>query len=529
MTKNTGRWFIATKFPGLEHRETRRTRQRNSFITLILVILFQNFASAGSQTNTTTVLRLLDTATAMAQRIKISDEIVILFVAADVAATLDPERANTWSIKAFRLAQQLEPAEDNRLPMEKNALRVLSINDPDTAMALYRQQESPLQFRKPGEQLSEDPRALSVPSVFSVVWEKKGRAYLDQLQSLAAYLGETGQYPYRALGKIAADVGKSDPKRARSILRDAIKFYRSDHGVFATTNEEFVEFILETHAVATPAILRAELNALLRELEHPRVSFPTQSSFRLSVTTPKGNALFTSETDLFLYRLMPLIKLDNTQRATKLLSTHTDLRKAPKIKIDTPIVVDGAVSLMGTASDERMRKALDRHRVMQVSQLAASDPAEALAVADQISDLVLRDLALVAIAPSYQQINARRADDFLQSATKHLATMPSDLAKLQLTVALIKANVTLHRIEAARVLFGDAFRSAQQIVAEDLRQHPDRPAYALQGFDELNQLFEADVAIESAANVETRLAAFQNPVLRASLTISAARAIRVQP
>ena len=153
--------------------------------------------------------------------------------------------------------------------MEKNALRVLAINDPDTELSLYRQQGSPLQEAKPGEPLNEDPRALSVPSIFSVIWSRNGRPYLDRLQSLAAYLGETGQYPYRPMSSIASDVGKSDPKRARSILKDATRFYASYPG-FITTNGEFVDFILKTHDVANRTTLRSELDAALRGLEHPR-------------------------------------------------------------------------------------------------------------------------------------------------------------------------------------------------------------------------------------------------------------------
>lgn len=335
-----------------------------------------------------------------------------------------------------------------------------------------------------------------------MVWSREGRRYLDRLQSLAAYLGETGQYPYGAMGEIAADVGRSDRKHAHAILREAIRFYDSDPG-FITTNGEFVDFILKTHPVANRTILRTELNAAVHGLEHPRVSLPAQADFRISVTTSMGNGQFDSETDYLLFRLLPLIRLDNKQHGEEMTTAHPALERAPVIKMDTPVAMSGAVSPTGTASDERMQKALDRHRVFSSSQLANSDPLQARAIAEQITNPVLHDIALTSLAPAYHRVNAQQADSWLQKGNQDLATMPKSLTQLQLMVAVLKADVLMQREEAAQRMLPDAFKLAQQICADDLRQHPDKPMYAVDGIEELNELFKADVAIESETAVES--------------------------
>jgi len=505
-------------------------KARDNMLRLLLLFLLSIPGSARSlnlpfevpAANNTMVLSLLDGATGAASGFPPSERIEILVHAAEAAAPLDAQRADAWSRQAFDLAQQI--SSEDRLAMEKNALRVLAINDPDTALSLYRQQGSPLQEAKPGEPLNEDPRALSVPSIFSVIWSRKRRSYLDRLQSLAAYLGETGQYPYRPMSSIASDVGKSDPKRARGILKDATRFYASDPG-FITTNGEFVDFILKTHDVANRTILRSELDAALHGLEHPRVSYASQIKFRISVTTPLGDTQFDSETDYLLFRLLPLVKLADSKAAKKLVATHPPLQHAPAIGVDTPVAMAGAASPTGTASDERMRRALDRHRVFRSSQMANTDPVQALAVAEQIGDATLRATALVQLAPHYQHIDGLRADDWLREGSERLSSDANDLDRLQLMVALISADVALQRKEAARQLLPRALQLAQQIVSDDLRTHPDKPTYALNGFDQWEDLFAADAAVENLSAVEARLAAVQNSLLRAHLTVTAAQAV----
>lgn len=94
----------------------------------------QGAGVSAAETKMATALSLLDRATATANGADTFERSVIFYNAAEVAAALAPQRANAWSRQAFDLAQQTQPVW-NRLAMEKNALRVLAINDPDTALA----------------------------------------------------------------------------------------------------------------------------------------------------------------------------------------------------------------------------------------------------------------------------------------------------------------------------------------------------------------------------------------------------------
>src|SRR5713226_5118214 len=238
--------------------------RRVLILAVAAAVLFGITVAQTGKSDKDSALRLLDRAVQLAQTFGTWERADALLEAAEIAVRIDPARANAWSKQIFDLAGQM-PLGQNRAAMQKNALRTLAITDSDTALKLYRKQDLPSQWLKPDE-VVEDPRALSSPSIFDVVWKQKGNAYLDELQKLAGYLGRTGQYPYRPMGDIALDVAKTDPRRAPGILAEATRFFRNDPG-FSTTNSQFVEFVLHTRSVASPMVLKSEVVAAVRGLE----------------------------------------------------------------------------------------------------------------------------------------------------------------------------------------------------------------------------------------------------------------------
>jgi len=490
----------------------------------VLLVVYAALCGSASahddETSKKAAFDLLDRAVKLAQHFNPEERADTLFGAADVAAGLDAQRANAWSKEAFDLTRQM-PEIQSRVPRQKNALRVLAVNDPDTALALYRQQD----VLKPNE-YPEDPRALSIPSIFSVVWASKGQPYLSQLRGLAVYLGQTGQYPYRAMTDIALEVAESDRKRARHILGDATRAFRRDPG-FASSDGEFVEFIVKTRVIPSRSALRDELQAAVESLQRPDAS--PHSKWRIGVTTPVGNAEFDSESEYLLFRLLPLAKTGDPSLAERLLKTHPALSNAPHIGVDTPVQRAGAMSVAGTASEERMRLALDRSRVFHVSQIAESDPAQARALAEQIENQNLRVMAFALLARAYVRIDPRQAQVWLDDAERSLDSIKDDKTKLGLMTVLVRSNDLMRQEQATRTQLAAALALAEKVYSEDRRQHPERPVYAVQGADALYELAYEAARLEGRQEAESRISKLGDMPLRASLFISAARALAGVP
>jgi hypothetical protein len=343
---------------------------------------------------------------------------------------------------------------------------------------------------------------------------------------LAAYLGNTGQYPYRAMGAIALDLASTDVAASQRILKHATRFFRKDPG-FTSTNDQFVDFILDTRSIATAKILRGELRAAVEGLEHPRSHVLLRAKVRISAVTPLGTLRFDSQPEYLFFRLLPLTKIADPHLGAQILASHPALKRAPAIGPDTPVTVLGVMSLSGTVSDQRMRSAQEEHAVFRVSQLAGEKPSEALHVAQQISDPTLRRMALVLLAPSYMSINSRQAESWLAAANDSLSSMPDSLRKLQLLTETLKSYVRTNRADAARVLLPGALNLGEKLYEKDAKQNPNQPAY--EGFHQMLEIARAAVQLESSAAFESTMNAVASPVLRAQMLISAARALAGMP
>jgi hypothetical protein len=497
-----------------------------AFRTQLVVLLYAVLCGIGAgQTNEAekkSALDLLDNAANLAQQFNVEERADITLAAADVAAPLDASRANAWAREAFDLTRQM-PETQSRVPMQKNALRVLAVNDPDTALLLYRQQD----VLKPSE-YPEDPRALSVPSIINVVWNAKGRSYFKKLRSLAVYLGETGQYPYRPMADVAVDLAKSDRKQAQHIFADAICAFRHDPG-FASSDSEFVGFITKTGGVAGRSILKREIRAAVDSLERQHPTVFSKVKFRIGVTTPVGDTVFNSESEYLLFRLLPFARIGDPKLAKRLLESHPPLRNVPAIGVNTPVRTAGAASLTGTNSDERMRFTLDRSRVFHVSQLAESDPKQARTMAEQINTADLQTMAFVLLAPAYSRLDSHQANAWLEEAEGTLTSVKDDAIKVGIMTALVRAYDLMGQQQTARARLATAFILGEKLYGEDRRQHQGTPTYSMKAFGALQQLAYELGRLEDTPHVKTRISQIPDMPLRASLLISAARALADAP
>jgi hypothetical protein len=471
------------------------------------------------QSDSAAALLLLNEAVQLSRSFSISERAEVLIDAGDVAARIDAQSANTWSTGAFALSKDM-PLGQSRAATQKNALRTLALNAPDEALVLYRKQDLPSKWGKPSE-MSEDPRALSDPSVLTAIWKSKGEQYIRQLISLADYLGKTGQYPYRAMGEVATDAARSNPRAAKTILAGALHAFRRDPG-FKTTNNQFVLFILRTHTIASPRILKKEVESAVDAIEHPRTQNQAHATYHFTVTTSLGNAQFDSEREYLLFRLMPLARDFAPRLAARLRATYSSFQHAPTINADTPVQVAGAVSIDGTASPARMQIAVDKSLVFRVSQLAQGEPDQALRLTNQIADPALRTLALVLLAPAEK--DEQQAKQWMLNGNEALSTMGDNVLKLRLMTAIIKSDLSMGETKSARIMLPTAFALGQRMYSADQQQHPDKPAYLTDGADSLAEIAYA-AGLINGETAEALIRHVPDDILRARLLISTARAL----
>ena len=94
---------------------------------------------------------------------------------------------------------------------------------------------------------------------------------------------------------------------------------------------------------------------------------------------------------------------------------------------------------------------------------------------------------------------------------------------------LVRSNDLMRQDQATRTQLAAALALAEKVYSEDRRQHPERPAYAVQGADALYELAYEAARLEGRQEAESRISKLGDMPLRASLFISAARALAGVP
>jgi hypothetical protein len=115
-----------------------------------------------------------------------------------------PKLSRKWAIQALEAARNLSIPTD-RPAMEKNVLITLARIDLVEAERLYITQDAP------SSQVGEDARADGADQLFNIIWAKDGKSGLPAIRRIALWLGETGQFPYRAIGRVISRLASENP------------------------------------------------------------------------------------------------------------------------------------------------------------------------------------------------------------------------------------------------------------------------------------------------------------------------------
>ncbi|HLI62820.1 MAG TPA: hypothetical protein VKV05_05440 [Terriglobales bacterium] len=442
----------------------------------------------------------------------------LLLEAAKAALSIDRAKAEAWASQLFTFSQaSLEPGR-YRLAMEKNALTIVAQVDPVRAARLFRQQDVPDVKDSPAE----DVRTTAATVLFAELWSKRGRAALPQIQSLAAWLGSTGQYPYTAIASVIVDDLKSDPKTAALLFGDAITYFPRDPG-YRTSNWGFTNLILRVAPVAPSSLLQ---QAITEDVAAIKRSQQSGGTARYQMKTANRTYTFDSEGKLLVYRLMPLLQQMDPDWAAQ-LANEFGLVRLPPVTAGEPVSIAGAVTppdQQDPASNAALQAALNAHWLMQSQQQSVTDPSTAAQVAMQITDPVMRSVALVSTAPAYSALDAAKADDWVSAARQQLTDLPPSVNKLRLEIALAKVDIANGRRPEAQAEVARAYDFGGELFQEDVEANPGKFSEMADGFAELVDLTQTAARQPWLSPMTlAHIRELHNDVLRARLLVEQAK------
>lgn len=472
-------------------------------------------------------LDLLDQAYQSSRYHPPQERTLTLYFLSQAAEPMSKNRTREWSTEMFHVALQGGTRDSDAA--QKNALVILSRVDPAKAADLFRDQILPKK-----EAGVEDPRPYGAEAVFPALYEAQGLKAIDQIEMLALWLGQTGQYPYEAMAAILKSVAKKDPSRAQLLWAQATMFFKDDPG-YRGTERFLVDFLLKTYEVPAPGALaktvRAAVDWLERRAEAAANATGKTDAQILEMRAADRTFRFGSDEELQIFRLMPLMRQIDAEWASQVVKRHESMNGLPEMGLDANYTTGGViVQDPATTSAAAVQKAMGESRLRDVEAAATTDPAAAMRMANGIASPMMRDLARALVLPSYTAAGDQDGKEILGELAKKLDNLDASVEKVRLEIAMAQSYYGMQDSENGDALAERALSTGSAIFKQQLLAEPGKLTYTIAGFD---QLLDAAQLLGSKStkpwNALQEIDQFQVDVMRPRLVARFAQGLTSRP
>jgi hypothetical protein len=483
--------------------------------------------SAGS-----TEQKLIEEAVQVANTLPALDRAVVLLLIAENCRDISPVRSAQLADEVFDLASGLPGGTNSAL--EKNALIVMVRSRPARAVERYMTLKPDPSFK------AEDVRADGAQPLFDVLFQQRGREAIPQLSKIANYLGDTGQYPFRAVGGIVARIMSSDPKTGENLLRTALKYFAKPSG-YRSQVPDYADLVFQTWRLTPINLLREEV----MKLQAAFSSLPADKAGSFfEMCFPDGCRRFESQLEMQMFRLSPLVSLVG------------NAPQAPVHPPDDPALVISVLRVnpisdadfAATIDEQRVTKLYDgvkrrlsqpprtafmftdpRFRTKELQWLSPSEATLAARYAEKITNEGKRAWAHAALAPAYAAVDEKVARRWLAeaAATLDLLEVGDDKVRLGFVLSLALERFGEHKEALQRFL--QSLDLGEEIYQLEVLGEVGMAGYVSDFVGYLCEACESMSRADRAGQLLSRIGRSRSPVLRAALLSSYARGRATAP
>jgi hypothetical protein len=463
---------------------------------------------AGGAATTFTAQGLLERSHLIAQELPAESRVVVLKDLVSAANLVSPEKARAWTEELFQAARDLP--DERRRTLQARALSGLAQSDPEAALALLQQMEGGPPPDTQSIPMSE--RASAANQVFEALWRKKGAAAYDLIRQEGLRLGESGDYPFQAVGQIIRQLSANEAEKGQALFSDALGSYQNQSPSFA--GDVSFEAMLRPLAgvLPKPLLVRAYRELVERLLE----ATPPDLPFSLQLSTDKGATEFRNLVDLHLWQLLPVVQSVDPDLAGEIVSHNAAVARAQQL-------VTGA-KWRNLANNRPPSAAgegfMARQSQAQIVSAIASNDSEGIEQA--ISDPGERAVALAQAAGQVADHDPARAEKLLQRAQQLSAGVEDKAMQLRTLVATGEAADTLDNSAVLRDVLERAFPLGQEVLRAQMdgRQNIQGTVAGLGRLTRIGMRVAPEMTIAAVDQISL-------PLVRAFLLVEAAQGLPV--
>jgi hypothetical protein len=419
-------------------------------------------------------------------------------------ARIDPDSTRGWCEELFALASR-SPLDWDHVANQKNAAVPLAPINPDRAMELLAKVERPQP--DPDGRFPEDVRADAAAHIFPWFWRKYGMKRLAQIQFQAKDIGDTGQYPYRAMAELIdhlLDLNTQDAKaQAESIFRGAVGYYKKP-SKFLNEGDEFLDLLVVARRLGAADAYREAM-----ELFITRVSVPAggDAVFAVNVKTSDGVVQLHDHNQELLWRVMPLVEAFEPAWGQKLIEQRPELREA-----------GNGVEWLSTAFiygkhtpqeiETKQAPMFETVLLRRIANLNQTDPPAALQMAMSLRTQPAKIIGISTVLPGVMRVDPVRARNLYDQELRDLESLPNSPERLKALAAVSQSAFVMDDRATLRISSGELMDSGRALFRKD---DTKSRADIRNGYEEMGQMVEfagqhnLHWVVDAVANLHDRL------------------------
>ena len=432
---------------------------------IVLIALYLAFFAAQPALCLQDDAAVLEQSYNLSQRLGGSERLYYLIELCRVSAQLQPPatRAKGWCNEAYNIAA--EQGGKLRTAAQKDAVAFLSYLDAPSSLQLLTQ--IPFQKPKPGEFVYEDQRYNAAEKVF-LNYLKVKPGDLGAVVASARSLGQTGQFPYRAIAAVVENSPNQLSGEINNLLKVALGFYATETG-FYNRDEEFLVLL---QSVSQSQFVNKDLAAqmaaaFVHHLDNDPIQLPGDYYAEVHVE-PSGTVFpFADRNETFRYRGIAAIQRCNPSLATQLIRQDDNLRQAAAGELQ--YVSGGFVQGDPTAEQAAQQPLqwIQDSLVDRIRDCHASNPQSAAQLAQRLTNPESRILGFAAVASGFASSDKQRATSIYQTQFSELANLNSAMSRFRTIAALTRPAYRLGQSDQYESLSAQALDIGSSFVAED--------------------------------------------------------------
>jgi hypothetical protein len=433
-----------------------------------------------------------------------------------VSPEITPDLTLQWCDELFTLASE-SPLGWDHVANQKNAAIPLAKIDPKRALELLARVDRP-QPHATGSNFTEDVRADAAAVIFPAFVQTYGLEGLPQIQRQANLIGETGEYPYRAMAHVIDWIATSNTltsgQLAESIFRDALGNYKRE-SKFEDEEDEFFDILSSSRQVISPDLFREAL-----ELYIKRLSVPAKGDgvFTANVSTSQGAIIqLDDQNKQLMWRVFSLLAEFDHDWSQRLIEQNPQLKGA-----ENGVTPLGAAFIPGHPSkeyaDRKHKQMLEAALLPKVMLLTESDHAAAVKLAISLTPPA-RITAVSYVLPGLVHSNPTGAKQMYSQQLADMQSVTAPVEQLQAKVAVAKSAYYLGDTVRLKRLTNKIMDDAILLFEKDSKRNR---ADLHNGYREMVDIVEF-AAAHDLTWVLQRVAHIENPLLRAHTMIFMAK------